>query len=83
MTSSSSGTRTSSPSRGRRITNVVPRPGAVLTEEQVKAHTLEHGPAYAHPRHVRFIAEIPLAGTNKPDRKALTEEAARIVASGG
>lgn len=50
---------------------VVLQNGASLTEEAVKKHTLEHGPAFAHPRHVRFLSEIPLAGTNKPDRKVL------------
>ncbi len=51
---------------------VVLRPGATLTEDDVKTHTLEHGPAFAHPRNIRFIDEIPLAGTNKPDRNHLT-----------
>jgi acyl-coenzyme A synthetase/AMP-(fatty) acid ligase len=59
---------------------VVPRPGAALSEDMVKAFTLAHGPAHAHPRHVRFIEAIPLAGTNKPDRRMLTEEARAAVA---
>jgi acyl-CoA synthetase (AMP-forming)/AMP-acid ligase II len=59
---------------------VVLRHGASLSAEDVKAHTLRHGPAFAHPRHVRFIDAIPLAGTNKPDRKALTERAAEEIA---
>jgi acyl-CoA synthetase (AMP-forming)/AMP-acid ligase II len=41
----------------------------------VKDFTLAHGPAHAHPRHVRFIEAIPLAGTNKPDRRLLAEQA--------
>ncbi|MBK0328088.1 acyl--CoA ligase [Rhodobacteraceae bacterium F11138] len=44
---------------------------ASLSEEDVKKHTLDNGPAFAHPRHVHFLQEIPLAGTNKPDRKKL------------
>jgi acyl-coenzyme A synthetase/AMP-(fatty) acid ligase len=52
---------------------VVVKTGSNLSEQAVKAYTLAHGPAYAHPRHVRFIDAIPLAGTNKPDRKLLTE----------
>jgi acyl-CoA synthetase (AMP-forming)/AMP-acid ligase II len=56
---------------------VVPRPGAALDEAAVKAHCLAHGPAYAHPRFVEFVSAIPLTATNKPDRRALTEEAAR------
>lgn len=61
---------------------VVLRPGARLTEADIKAHALRNGPAYAHPRHVRFIDEIPLAGTNKPDRRRLIELAAEMLARG-
>jgi acyl-CoA synthetase (AMP-forming)/AMP-acid ligase II len=60
---------------------VVAKPGAVLSEAMVKDFTLAHGPAHAHPRHVRFIEAIPLAGTNKPDRRLLTEQA-RVVVEG-
>ncbi|MEX2519126.1 MAG: hypothetical protein WD969_07340 [Paracoccaceae bacterium] len=60
---------------------VVLRQGAKLGVDEVKAHTLRHGPAHAHPRHVCFIDEIPLAGTNKPDRKALTAAAEKAVLS--
>lgn len=51
---------------------VVPAPGAVLTEKQVKDFALANGPAHAHPRNVRLTDAIPLAGTNKPDRAFLT-----------
>ena len=37
-----------------------------------------NGPAYAHPRAVWFVPELPLAGTNKIDRKALVERAAAL-----
>jgi acyl-CoA synthetase (AMP-forming)/AMP-acid ligase II len=50
---------------------VVTRPGAELTEEDVKRYALEHAPAYQHPRQVVFMYALPLAGTNKVDRKAL------------
>lgn len=60
---------------------VVQRPDAALTEAAVKDYCLRNGPAYAHPRHVRFIDEIPLAGTNKPDRKRLIEYATSWLAS--
>ena len=50
---------------------VVPRAGAQLTEEDVKRYALEHAPAYQHPRQVVFMPALPLAGTNKVDRKAL------------
>lgn len=49
------------------------REGAWLTEEQVKQFTLEHAPAYRHPRVIRFIEKMPLATTNKIDRKALQD----------
>jgi len=54
---------------------VVPRPGATLTEQAVKAYALAHGPAYAHPRRVVVVAELPLAGTSKIDRAALRARA--------
>lgn len=58
---------------------VVLRPGASVDEQQVKDHTLRHGPPHAHPRHVRFLDAIPLAGTNKPDRNLLTRRAVEIL----
>jgi acyl-CoA synthetase (AMP-forming)/AMP-acid ligase II len=57
---------------------VVLKPDARLSEDDVRRYALAYGPAYAHPRHVAFVAEIPLAATNKPDRKALTERAAAL-----
>ncbi|MGH8664487.1 MAG: class I adenylate-forming enzyme family protein [Burkholderiales bacterium] len=55
---------------------VVLRAGATLTEDDVKRYALEHAPAYQHPRQVVFMPALPLAGTNKVDRKALSEIAA-------
>ena len=49
----------------------VVREGAVLTEDEVKRYALATGPAYAHPRFVWFLERLPLASTNKIDRKAL------------
>jgi long-chain acyl-CoA synthetase len=57
---------------------VVPRNGALLSEQEVKQFALHHGPAYQHPRHVAFLEELPLAGTNKVDRRALIEKAKAI-----
>jgi long-chain acyl-CoA synthetase len=57
---------------------VVSLPGAEIDEAAVKAFTIANGPAYAHPRFVAFIDAIPLAATNKPDRRRLTEEAERL-----
>jgi acyl-CoA synthetase (AMP-forming)/AMP-acid ligase II len=60
---------------------VVPRPGGALTEDAVKQFALANGPAYAHPRYVEFVAELPLAATNKIDRRALTLRAEEIARS--
>jgi long-chain acyl-CoA synthetase len=56
---------------------VVLRPGAQLTEQQVKAYALANAPAFQHPRRVTFLSELPLAGTNKVDRRALRGRAER------
>ena len=55
---------------------VVPKPGAAPTEDALRRFALDNGPAYAHPRAVWFVGELPLAGTNKIDRKTLVERAA-------
>jgi acyl-CoA synthetase (AMP-forming)/AMP-acid ligase II len=52
---------------------VVPRAGSDPDEDAIKRFVLENAPAYQHPRRVFFVAELPLAGTNKVDRKALEE----------
>lgn len=62
---------------------IVPRAGATLTEDEVKQHALANAPAYAHPRRVFFVDALPLAGTNKIDRKALTERAAEAARADG
>ena len=58
---------------------VVLRSGACLTEDEVKRYALDNAPAYQHPRGVVFMTELPLATTNKVDRKAL----GRLPASAG
>jgi acyl-CoA synthetase (AMP-forming)/AMP-acid ligase II len=47
------------------------REGATLSEDEVKRFTLLHGPAFRHPRFIWFETRLPLAATNKIDRKAL------------
>jgi long-chain acyl-CoA synthetase len=56
---------------------VVPQVGAVIDEAAVKAFSIANGPAFAHPRFVEFLRDIPLAATNKPDRNQLTALAER------
>lgn len=60
---------------------VVAQPGTPLTEQAIKTFALDNGPAFAHPRFVEFRDDIPLAATNKPDRRRLTEEAEKIAAA--
>lgn len=62
---------------------VVPKPGAARSEEALRRYALDNGPAYAHPRAVWFVDELPLAGTNKIDRKTLVERAAASYARDG
>jgi long-chain acyl-CoA synthetase len=50
---------------------IVPRTGTNPTEEDIKRHALANAPAYQHPRMVIFLPELPLAATNKVDRKTL------------
>jgi long-chain acyl-CoA synthetase len=50
---------------------VVQVPGGTLDEQAVKDFTLANAPAYQHPRRVFFIDEMPLAGTNKIDKRQL------------
>jgi len=52
---------------------VVPRAGAHPDEDAIKRFVLANAPAYQHPRRVFFVPELPLAGTNKVDRKALEQ----------
>ncbi|WP_419945140.1 class I adenylate-forming enzyme family protein [Candidatus Poriferisodalis sp.] len=54
-------------------------PGHTLTVDEVKQYALANGPAYAHPRHVWFVDEIPLASTAKIDRSGLVTRAAELV----
>jgi long-chain acyl-CoA synthetase len=54
---------------------VVAKPGMAPSEEALRRFALDNGPAYAHPRAVWFVKELPLAGTNKIDRKTLADQA--------
>ena len=56
---------------------VVARPGAALTEQAVKDFALANAAPYLHPRRVWFLTELPLAGTNKVDRRSLMQRAAQ------
>ena len=57
---------------------IVRCPGFDTTIDDIKQFALAHGPAYQHPRFVEFIDEMPLAGTNKIDKRVLVQRAARF-----
>ncbi|TMJ29901.1 MAG: acyl--CoA ligase [Alphaproteobacteria bacterium] len=50
---------------------VVAKPGHAPSADEVKSFALANAPAYAHPRFVWLVDELPLASTNKLDRAAL------------
>jgi acyl-CoA synthetase (AMP-forming)/AMP-acid ligase II len=56
------------------IAFVVKAPGAELDEQAVKSYALANAPAYQHPRRVLFVEEMPLAGTNKIDKRVLAQQ---------
>ena len=62
---------------------VVPKPGTTPSEDALRRFALDNGPAYAHPRAVWFVEELPLAGTNKIDRKVLVDRAVAAYAREG
>jgi long-chain acyl-CoA synthetase len=55
---------------------VVLRDGYEASETDIKTYALAHAPAYQHPRRVWFLPELPLAATNKVDRRKLADLAA-------
>jgi acyl-CoA synthetase (AMP-forming)/AMP-acid ligase II len=55
--------------------------GATLSEDEVKRYVLDNAPPYMHPRRVFFVAELPLTGAGKIDRKALEAKARELSAA--
>jgi len=62
---------------------IVARSGSHPSASDIKRYTLAEGPAYAHPRFVEFLASLPVSGTHKIDRAALTAEAERLAKQAG
>lgn len=60
---------------------VTAQPGAVVTEEVVKAFTLAAAAQYLHPRRVFVVDALPVSAVNKFDRRLLLEDAIRRIAS--
>jgi long-chain acyl-CoA synthetase len=56
------------------IAFVVKAAGAAIDEQAIKRFALANAPAYQHPRQVIFIDEMPLAGTNKIDKRLLAQK---------
>jgi acyl-CoA synthetase (AMP-forming)/AMP-acid ligase II len=56
---------------------------AAIGVEGVKHFAIDNGPAYQHPRRIEFVAELPWAGTNKIDRRALIDRARQLEAARG
>jgi long-chain acyl-CoA synthetase len=48
-------------------------PRARVTTDELKAFCLERGAAYAHPRRIVIVDELPLSGAGKPDRNAIQQ----------
>ncbi len=53
---------------------VVPRPGTPPAPDEVRAHCLEHGPAYMAPRYVRLVDVLPRTPTEKVEKFRLKEQ---------
>ena len=63
--------------KGQKPVAFVVRRNPALTVAAVKDYALANAAPYLHPRRVWFIDELPLAGTNKVDRRQLAELALR------
>ena len=60
---------------------VVLKDGARADEPALRQFALANGPAYAHPRRVLFVPQLPLTGTNKIDKAALANAYAQASAA--
>jgi acyl-CoA synthetase (AMP-forming)/AMP-acid ligase II len=58
---------------------VVARPGAAPSEAAIEAFALANGAPYLHPGRVWILPGMPLAGTNKIDRRSLARRAAELL----
>ncbi len=55
------------------VAMVSTRPGSETDEAQLKKFCLDNGPAYAHPRRVAVVPEMPLNGAGKVDRTVVQQ----------
>jgi long-chain acyl-CoA synthetase len=56
------------------VAMVVKAKGREVSEEELKQFCLANAPAYTHPRRILFVAELPLNGPGKIDRKLVQNE---------
>ena len=47
-------------------------PEGAASVDDLKRHCLDNGPAYAHPRRIEIVTEMPLNGPGKIDRLVVT-----------
>jgi acyl-CoA synthetase (AMP-forming)/AMP-acid ligase II len=64
------------------VANVVLEDGEDLTVEELKEWFIETDAAFKHPRHVRFMSELPTTPIGKIDRMSITEQVESEVGSG-
>jgi long-chain acyl-CoA synthetase len=62
---------------------IVSKTDTPVGADAIRQFALAIGPAYQHPRRIAFIEELPWAGTNKIDRRALIERARALEAERG
>jgi acyl-CoA synthetase (AMP-forming)/AMP-acid ligase II len=60
---------------------IIPKTGHTPSEAAIKQFALANAPAYAHPRFVWFVDDLPLASTNKVDRAELRRLAEQRIAA--
>jgi long-chain acyl-CoA synthetase len=60
------------------VAMVVKAKGRDVNEEALKQFCLANGPAYAHPRRIVFVPELPLNGPGKIDRKIVQAQMSEL-----
>jgi len=60
---------------------VVLENGKQVSEDELKQYCLARGPAYQHPRRIWFLDKMPLAGTNKINKKELEDLARNFLSN--
>ena len=63
------------------VAMVMLSPAGVVSEDELKQYCLQNGPAYAHPRHIMIVDEMPLNGAGKVDRLVVQERLQRQFAT--